>query len=89
MDQALPFAYEIALEGIVSRVGSALKIPIGLLYSFTRNRYGAWGRAVCAYLGHGLGGFKIKESAEQFNRDPVAITYGLKKVGQRFREDNK
>jgi chromosomal replication initiation ATPase DnaA len=55
----------------------------------TRNRQGAWGRAVCAYLGHGLGGFKIREIAEYFSRDPVAITYGLKKVEQRLREDKK
>lgn len=89
INEALPFIYEIALGEIVSRVGSALKIPIDLLYSSTRNRQGAWGRAVCAYLGHGLGGFKIREIAEHFNRDPVAITYGLKKAEQRFREDKR
>ena len=55
----------------------------------TRNSQGAWGRAVCAYLGHGLGGFKIREIAEHFHRDPVAMTYGLKKVEQRLREDKK
>jgi putative transposase len=89
INQTLPFTYEIALEEIVSQVRSTLKIPIDLLYSSTRNRQGAWGRAVCAYLGHGLGGFKIREIAEHFNRDPVAITYGLRKVEQRFREDKK
>lgn len=89
INQTLPFTYEIALEEIVSKVGSALEIPIDLLCSSTRNRQGAWGRAVCAYLGHKLGGFKIREIAEHFNRDPVAITYGLKKVEQRLREDKK
>lgn len=89
LNQTLPFTYEIALEEIVSQVGSTLKIPIDLLYSSTRNRQGAWRRAVCAYLGHGLGGFKIRQIAEHFNRDPVAITYGLKKLEQRLREDKK
>jgi len=89
INQALPFSYEIGLEEIVSRVGSAFKIPIELLYSSSRSRQGAWGRAVCAYLGHGLGGFKMREIAEHFNRDPVAITYGLRKVAQRLREDKK
>ena len=89
INQTLVFKYEIALEEIVSQVGSALKIPIDLLYSSSRNRQGAWGRAVCAYLGHGLGGFKIREIADHFNRDPVAISYGLRNVEQRFREDKK
>ena len=31
----------------------------------------------------------LREITEHFNRDPVAITYGLKKVEQRFREDKK
>jgi REP element-mobilizing transposase RayT len=87
--QALPFTYEITLEEIVSQVGSAFEIPIDLLYSSTRSRQGAWGRAVCAYLGRGLGGHRIREIAEHFDRDSVAITYGLKKVEQRLREDKK
>jgi len=89
LNQTLPFIYEITLEEIVSRVGSALKIPIDLLYGSTRSRQGAWGRAVCAYLGHGLGGFKVREIAKHFSRDSVAITYGLKKVEERLREDGK
>ena len=87
--QTLPFTYEIGLEEIVSQVGSALKIPIELLYSSSRSRQGAWGRAVCAYIGHGLGGFKLREIAEHFNRDPVAMTYGFRKVEERLREDKK
>jgi hypothetical protein len=89
INQILPFSYEIGLEEIVTQVGSALKIPVDLLYSSARSRQGAWGRAICAYLGHGLGGFKIREIAEHFGRDSVAITYGLKKVEQRLREDKK
>ncbi|NWF92555.1 MAG: hypothetical protein HXY46_06530 [Syntrophaceae bacterium] len=89
INQTLPFSYEIRLEEIVSQVGSALGIPTELLYSSSRSHQGAWGRAVCAYLGHRVGGFHIKEIAERFSRDPVAVTYGLKKVEQRLREDKK
>jgi len=87
INQALPFTYEMGLEEIVVQVGSALKIPIDLLYSSSRSRQGAWGRALCAYLAHGLGGYKMREIAEHFHRDPVAMTYGLRKVEQRLRED--
>ncbi len=87
INEALPFTYEIGLEEIVVEVGSALKIPLDLLYSSSRSRQGAWGRALCAYLGQGLGGYKVREVAEYFHRDPVAMSYGLRKVEQRLRED--
>jgi len=73
VNQHFPFVYEITLEEIVSQVGSTLGLPMELLYSHTRNRQGAWGRAVCAYLGRKLGGYQIREIAERFNRDPVAV----------------
>lgn len=89
LHRALPFTYEIGLEEIVPGVGSALGISIELLYSSTRSRQGAWGRWVCAYLGHELGGFKIREIAEHFGRDPVAMSYGLRRVEERLREDEE
>jgi REP element-mobilizing transposase RayT len=89
VNETLPFTYEIELGEIVTRVGAAFEIPIDLIYSSTRNRQGAWGRALCAYLGTKLGGFKLKEIAEHFNRDPVAIAHGFKKVEQRLSEDKK
>jgi len=87
VNQHFPFVYEITLEEIVSQVGSTLELPIDLLYSHTRNRQGAWGRAVCAYLSNKLGGYQIREIAEHFSRDPVAVCQGLKKVEQSLRED--
>jgi putative transposase len=89
VNEILPFMYEIEFAEIVSRVGTAFKVPSDLIYSSTRNRPGAWGRGVSAYLGRKLGGFKLKEMADHFNRDPVAIAYGLRKVEQRISEDKK
>jgi chromosomal replication initiation ATPase DnaA len=42
---------------------------------------------VCAYLGRKLGGYQIREIAERFNRDPVAVCQGLKRVEQSLRGD--
>ena len=83
----LPFIYEVTIEEIASQVGLAFKLPMDLFYSSTRNRQGAWGRAVCAYLSSKLGGYQIKEIAEHFNRDPVVISQGIKKVEKNLRED--
>jgi len=41
---------------------------------------------VCAYLSNKLGGYQIREIAKHFDRDPVVISQGLKKVEQRLRE---
>jgi chromosomal replication initiation ATPase DnaA len=83
VNQHFPFVYEITLEEIVSQVESILELPIDLFYSHSRDRQGAWGRPVCAYLSNKLGGYPIREIAEHFNRDPVAVCQGLKKVEQR------
>jgi aminoglycoside N3'-acetyltransferase len=37
--------------------------------------------------GRKLGGHSIKGIAEHFNRDPVVISQGIKRVEQKFRED--
>jgi chromosomal replication initiation ATPase DnaA len=42
---------------------------------------------VCAYLSSELGGYQIREIAEHFNRDPVAVCQGLKRVEQSLRGD--
>ncbi len=87
INEKIPFIYEMTLREIALRVGSTFKIPIDLLYSSTRARQGAWGRAVCAYLGSRLGGFRVREIAEHFNRDSAAIVYGMKRVEESLRED--
>lgn len=60
------------------------RVPF-LLYIFSQSRQGAWGRAVCAYLVYRLGGYKVREIGEHFNLGPVVISYGLRKVEERFK----
>ena len=57
------------------------------MYSNTRNRPGALGRAVVGYLGKQLANLPFKSTAEHFNRDPVVISKGIKGLEKRIRED--
>ncbi len=49
---------------------------------------GALGRGVVGLIGRKLGGHTIKAVAEHFNRDPVAITQGVKKVEAKLRGES-
>jgi putative transposase len=80
------FFYDISIGEIVSEVSSALNISIDLLYTSTRNRQGALGRSIVGYLGRKLGSHQIKGIAEHFNRDPVVISQGIKRLESKLNE---
>ena len=82
-----PFIYDITIVEIVSAVSSVLEISSDLIYSGSRNRQGALGRAVVGYVGRRLAGHRVKAVAVHFHRDPVAITQGIQKLEVRLRED--
>ena len=82
-----PFIYDITIVEIVSTVSSVLEISSDLIYSGSRNRQGALGRAVVGYVGRRLAGHRVKAVAVHFHRDPVAITQGMQKLEVRLRED--
>jgi len=85
LNEEPPFFYDIPLGEIVSKVSSDLKISTNLFYSFTRNRQGALGRAVVGYIGRKLGSYQIKRIAEHFNRDPVVISQGIKRLENKLK----
>ena len=58
-----------------------------LLYSNTRNRRGAFGRAVVGYLAKELANHPFKDTAAHFKRDPVVISKGIKGLEKRIGED--
>ena len=68
-------------------MGLVFNISRDLLYSKTRNRRGALGRAVVGYLAKELANHPFKETAEHFNRDPVLISIGIKGLEKKIRED--
>jgi len=81
------FVYDIAIDEIVFKVSSVLKISKDLFYSTTRNRQGSLGRAIVGYLGKELGGHSFKEISEHFNRDPVVMSQGIKRLKEKIRDD--
>ena len=88
LSEELPSLYHISLEEIVSKVSFVLNIPPESFYSLTRNRQGAWARAIVAYIGGNLDGHQVKRVAEHFRRDPAVISRGIRKV-ERKRRDEK
>jgi len=81
------FVYDVAIQDIVSEVSSAFNISKELFYGTTRNRQGSLGRAVVGYLGKQLASYSFKEISEHFNRDPVLMSQGIKKLEEKIRED--
>ena len=81
------FVYDISIQELIDSVSSALNISEDLFNSNTRNRPGALGRVVVGYLGKELANLPFKSTAEHFNRDPVVISKGIKRLEKRIRED--
>ena len=82
------FVYDIPIRKIVSEAGLVLKIPTEFINSEDRNRLGAFGRGVVGLIGRKLGSHTIRAMAGHFNRVPVAITQGVKKVEAKLREES-
>jgi REP element-mobilizing transposase RayT len=81
------YVYDISIQELVAHVSSALSMPVETVCSLTRNREGAWGRAIVGYVGKKLCGYSNKSFAEYFHRDPVAISRGIGKVEGRMGAD--
>lgn len=58
-----------------------------MIASSVGNRQGALGRSVVGYVGRELGDYQIKGIAEHFNRDPVVISQGIKRLEKRLTEE--
>jgi len=82
-----PVLYEIPLEDIVMEVGKVVGIAPDRMYSLSRDRQGAFGRGLAAYLARKLSGYRVKDVARHFHREPVAISQGMMKVEHRLRAD--
>lgn len=81
------YVYDISIQELVAYVSSAFGMAVETVCSMTRNREGAWGRAVVGYMGRELCGFSVKSLAEYFHRDPVAMSRGIGKVLARMGVD--
>lgn len=68
------------MEEIIQEVISQTGISGDRLYSLTRDRRGALGRNLVTYLARKLTGRRVKEIAQYFNREPMRMSLGLRKI---------
>ncbi len=81
--------WEVPVERIVMEVIRGTNISRDRVYSLTRGRQGAYGRGLVAYLARKVAGIPLKEIAQHFNREPMTISLGIKKVEKILQEDKK
>jgi putative transposase len=79
--------YDIPIEVIAREVSRATGIDRERLYSLARDREGACGRRMVAYLARGLSGYMIKEVAEHFRRSPMRISQSIIELEKGLRKD--
>lgn len=83
-----PTVYDIPIEEIALEVSKVTRIPQDRLYSLTRNRSGAYGRSLVAYLARKISGYLVKDVAEHFRREPMTISQAIIKM-ERLIQINK
>lgn len=81
------YTYDLPIQELVAHVSSVLDISVEIICGMSRNREGAWGRAVVGYMGKRLCGYLNKSFAQYFHRDPVAVSRGIAKVEEKIRSD--
>jgi hypothetical protein len=81
------WVYDIPVEAISREVSRTTGIGEDKLYTATRDREGARGRAVVAYLARRTAGCTVKEIADHFDRSAVTIGEGIMKVEGLVRRD--
>jgi len=86
---AEPGFFEIPLEDIVQEVIDHMAIGRDRMYSLSRDRRGAYGRAVVGYLARKLTGSLVKDIARHFQREPTTISEGVMKMESRVEKDRE
>lgn len=82
-----PAVFAIALEDIAMEVVNHMAIGRDRLYSLTRDRVGAYGRAIVAYLARKLAGSLVKDIARHFQREPMTISEAIIKIESLMEKD--
>jgi hypothetical protein len=85
----IPDLFAIPLHEIAATVAENLGISSNRIYSFTRDRRGAQGRSVVAYLARELAGYRVKDIADHFHREPVTISEAVLKLEERLGQDKE
>jgi hypothetical protein len=70
----------IPLAEIDDLVCHSMGMAKEILHSASRYRKAAKARSIVAYLGRTIGGYKLKDLANHFKRDPMTLSYGIRKL---------
>lgn len=70
----------IPLVEIEDLVCHRIGISKDILHSASRYREAAKARSIIAYLGRTIGRCKLKDVANHFKRDPMTLSYGVRKL---------
>jgi putative transposase len=84
---AEPALFEIPLEDIVKEVVNHMAIGRDRMYSLSRDRRGAYGRAIVGYLARKLTGSLVKDIARHFQREPMTISEAVMKMESLVEKD--
>lgn len=69
--------YDIPIEVIAREVSRSTGISLNRLYSLTRDRIGAHGRGMAAYLARVISGHRVVEIARHFHRSPMRVSQAI------------
>ena len=84
---AEPALLEIPLEDIAKEVVNHMAIGVDRMYSLSRDRRGAYGRAIVGYLARKLTGSLVKDIARHFQREPMTISEAVMKMESLVEKD--
>lgn len=79
--------YDIPIEVIAQEVSRTTGIARDRLYSLTRNREGAQGRSMVAYLARVISGHMVTDVARHFHRSPMRISQAIIQFEDELRKD--
>ena len=83
------WVYDVSLEAICREVSRVTGIREDRLYSATRDREGARGRGLVAYLAKTVSDYMVKEIADHFKRSPATIGEAIMKVEDLLGKDKR
>jgi len=87
VEEERPARIGVGLREIEEAVYRQYHLSLELLLSRSKERRGAFGRVVVAYIGQEVGGIKLNEIAKRYGRDQVSLSLGLKRLRERIREE--
>ena len=79
--------YDIPIEVIIQEVSRATGISLNRLYSLTRDRKGAHGRSMVAYLARALSGYRVVDIARHFRRSPMRTSQAIIQIENRMQKE--